>query len=274
VANNLSATIAPSQTVAAPGQPVSFTLAATEIGAGANTVFTFQINWGDGGHVQTVSGTSGTVVSHLFTATGKFTVKLSVLDPSGNIAAAAATGGPIAVSAVLLEPDPVNNTQTDLVAGGTLGNDTIIIRPAAPDTTGRTLTVSINGVLQKGTYSLTVGSHLLVYGQAGKDMIEELANAKGVPVSVPAVLFAGSGNTTLSVTGSSANNILVGGTGNNRLVGGFGRDILIGGGGKDTLQAGSGGDILISRRGDNDGVAANSHDAGLRTAMMSRSYYL
>ena len=69
-----------------------------------------------------------------------------------------------------------------------------------------------------------------------------------VMVGIPAVLFGGSGASTISVAGSSANNILVGGPGSNMLTGGGGRDILIGGGGPSTLQAGSGNgdDILIA----------------------------
>jgi Ca2+-binding RTX toxin-like protein len=69
---------------------------------------------------------------------------------------------------------------------------------------------------------------------------------------VPAILFAGSGNTTLSATGSSAANVLVGGTGDDNLQGGLGADILIADMGHDNLRAGSGGDILIGGYTDYD----------------------
>jgi Ca2+-binding RTX toxin-like protein len=82
-----------------------------------------------------------------------------------------------------------------------------------------------------------------VYGQGANDIeINKLGNDT---VAIGAVIFGGTGNSTLSVAGSSANNIVVGGPGNNTLTGGLGRDILIGGTGKDMLHAGQGDDILI-----------------------------
>ncbi len=48
-----------------------------------------------------------------------------------------------------------------------------------------------------------------------------------------------------TITGTSANEILIGGTGNDTLVGGTGADTLMGGVGSDTLNGGDGNDILV-----------------------------
>jgi hypothetical protein len=124
--------------------------------------------------------------------------------------------------------------------------DAYTLTPA--DATGQTVAVSINGVMQPGGPFGSI-AHILVYGQTGNDTIQEqtaLFNKKPVSIGVPALLFAGSGNTILSATGSSANNVLVGGSGNDTLIGGTGQDILIAGSGMSVLHSGSGaGDLLI-----------------------------
>jgi Ca2+-binding RTX toxin-like protein len=116
----------------------------------------------------------------------------------------------------------------------------IVIQPT--DATGETVTVTINGQRQPGG-PFTGISHIIVYGQGADDIeINKLGNDT---VAIGAVIFGGTGNSTLSVAGSSANNIVVGGPGNNTLRGGLGRDILIGGTGQEMLHAGQGDDILI-----------------------------
>ncbi len=230
-------------TVAVRGQPMQFVLSATETGQPTGA-FTWSINWGDGSPVQIVAGASGIAVTHVFAATGKFTPAVTVTNAVGNTSQAPATVA-VTIDAVALEADPANANEAALFIGGTTGNDTIVIAPADP--TGKTVTVTINGVAQSTTPFAPTG-HILVYGQAGKDTIEvvsQVINGQSVSVAVPALLFAGSGSSTLSVAGSSANNVLVGGAGNNLLTGGSGQDILIGGPGADTLHAGRGGDILI-----------------------------
>ncbi len=87
--------------------------------------------------------------------------------------------------------------------------------------------------------------HIYVYAPSGNDVIKEVANSQGATVTIPAILFAGTGNSTLSVAGSSAGNVLVGGSGSDNLTGGSGQDILIGGSGASSLHAGQGGDVLI-----------------------------
>ncbi len=231
--------------VAVRGQPLNFTLTAAEDGRPAGTVFTWKIDWnGNGTVIQSVSGPSGTVVSHTYLNGGTFPVKVTVVDSAGN-AAPQAGGQAVTVQAVALEPDPADATLTALFVGGTVGSDVITITPA--DVTGRTVAVTINGVAQPGGPFAPTG-HIVVYGQSGNEVIQLAArtiNGQSVAVAVPALLFGGAGNNVISTAGSSAANVLVGGSGNDLLIGGGGRDILIGGGGADTLRAGAGGDVLI-----------------------------
>jgi len=236
--------------VGVPGQPLVYTLTASESGLPANTVYAFSVQWSDGSPVQTLSGLSGTQVSHAFTTPGTYTVSLTATDPSNNASVPATMS--VAITTVLMETDPFNSSQTALAVGGTTGNDTIAITPVA------------NGGVMVGMNFVNYGSyfptgHVLVYGQSGNDIIKTAAqtiNGVYTYVIVPLLIFAGNGNDILNASGSSVGNVLVGGGGADRLIGGLGSDILIGGSGKSTLQAGSGGDILIGGTTNFDNNAA------------------
>src|SRR5262249_8580315 len=191
-----------------PGQAPTFTLTASDPSSEDQVAgFSFSITWGDGS-TQTVSGPSGTTVSHVYTASGAYAVKVTATDKDGGVTSAATATDTI--TAVALETDPTDSTKTALFVGGTTGADSIYIKPA--DTSG-TLTAKI------GTTSLgnsKPSGHLIVYGQAGDDTIKlQTASINGatVYVSAPAFLFGGDGNDTLNTAGSSVNNVLVGGAG-------------------------------------------------------------
>lgn len=97
-----------------------------------------------------------------------------------------------------------------LVVGGTLGADTILIKPGSA---AGTLTVTINGVSQ-GTFS--VPDQLLVYAQAGADSIQLQTlkvRSKTTYITVPAILDGGTGNETIDARGSKADNVILGGDG-------------------------------------------------------------
>jgi Ca2+-binding RTX toxin-like protein len=238
--------------VAVPGQPLAFSLDASETGQPASTNFTYTINWGDGTatapDTQVITGVSGTSVSHVFKTTGNFTVAVTAADSVGNVTPQSATVA-ATLSTLALEADPGDATKTALFVGGTTGGDVITITPT--NAAGTSVSVTLNAVAQKIGTATTFAptGHIVVFGQAGTDTIKETAatiNSKSVPVAIPALIFAGSGNDTLSVAGSSANNLLVGATGNDSLTSGSGRDILIGGSGASVLRAGTGGDLLIA----------------------------
>jgi Ca2+-binding RTX toxin-like protein len=241
---NLTSSISGPGGVGVRGQPLNFTLTATEDGVPANSTCTYRIDWDGNGTVdQVVSGAGPTLVSHVYPANGMYTLNVTVVDGAGNVSPQPAVQT-IAIQSLALEPDLADSTKTALVIGGTPGDDIISISPA--DVSGQTVTVSINGAAATGPYAPS--GHILVYGQSGNDTIQEVAatiNNQTVMISVPALLFGGSGRTTLSAAGSGASNVLVGGSGDSNLIGGRGRDILIGGAGANALHAGSGDDVLI-----------------------------
>ena len=241
------------------GQALGFILSAVESGGPTTAPITYRIDWGDGTTTTSAGPAGGTPVSHVFTAAGTYTVKVTATDSAGNVSPVGTQS--VTVQAVALEADPLVAGAAALFIGGTTGNDTIIIKPT--NLAGTSVSVSINGVAQPGGPFAPTGLHLIVYGQAGKDTIEEETNtvsAQTAAVAIKAVLFAGSGNTTLSVAGSNVGNVLVGGAGNNTLRGRTGADILIGGPGADSLTSGSGGDLLIA--------GATTYDANL-SALLS-----
>jgi hypothetical protein len=250
-AATLTAGITPPPGPIVRGQAASFTLSASEDGATSATVFTWQVDWnGDGKVDQTFTGAPGQTsmtVSHVFATMGTDTVTVRVKDSSGNLSPQSATA---TVQVVPIALETQSDGSIDLVIGGTTGKDSILIQPVN-DTSGQTVSVSINGVVQSigGQTAFSPTGHIVVYGQGGGDTIAVQSNSIGgqtVEVAIPAVLFSGGGNSTLSVAGSSAANVLVGGSGTDKLTGGSGADILIGGAGKDVLQAGPGSDVLIN----------------------------
>jgi hypothetical protein len=240
-----------------PGQPRTFTFYATDPSPVDQAAgFTYTVNWGDGTSqipdVQTVGRTAGNgggvAVDHVYTAPGSYTVQVTATDKDGGTSAAVTRL--VTVQVVQMQGDT-------LAVGGTPGTDTITITPA--DAAGD-LTVTVNKV----SYPAPAGApgwhptgHILVYAQGGaNDMVQLLSNKiQGTVkyVTVPAVLYGGSGNDTLDASGSTANNALFGGTGNDILIGSIpdpntglgGRDLLVGGGGSDKLTAINGGDSIL-----------------------------
>jgi RHS repeat-associated protein len=188
---------------------------------------------------------------HAFTAALSTlgTQSLTATD-STNANVHAGTEGNITVvsAAVSVAADPTGSGAQALIIIAPVGGGSIIITPA--NSAGTALSVTVNGKAATGSpFALTPADHIIVYGQGRSDVVKEVAVPLGgtlATVTVPAILLGGTGMNTLSVAGSSANNVLVGGAGKNVLTGGAGRDILIGAGGSSTLQAGTGDDILVA----------------------------
>jgi hypothetical protein len=243
----------PLATVAGPdgglsNQTLTFTLGATS-GLPAGTVFSYAIDWnGDGVGDQTVTGPSGTTISHSYANTGTYnigvtaTVHLGAVDYTSYVTYHAVT---IFAVTATVQADPGDATRSALVVQGTAGADSLVLSPGA----GNAVALSVSGY-SVGSFSAPGGAafaHLLVYANGGADTLRLAGN-----LSVPAFLFGGDANDTLDASGSTANNVLVGGAGNDTLLGGSGRDLLIGGTGADTLRAGRGGAILIGGTTDYD----------------------
>jgi uncharacterized delta-60 repeat protein len=222
--------------LAVPGQPLTFTLTATDPSLADQAAgFTYAIDWkGNGTDVQTVTGLSGIQVQHTFTVAASYTIRVTATDKDGGTSNPATH--PIAVPTATLETDPGNSSQTALYVGAPLGNSTIDFRRASGGP-GR-VQVVVNGV-SLGIFTPT--GHLIAYGQAGNDTIRVASD-----ITLPAVLFGGQGNDVLQ--GGGGTNIIVGGMGTNSLIGGTGRNVLIAGLGSGTLRGGSNDDILIGGR--------------------------
>jgi hypothetical protein len=229
-------------------QTLTFTLGATS-GLNAGTAFSYAIDWnGDGVADQTVTGPTGTTVTHSYASVGTYSVGVTA---TLHVGAADYTSFAVHQSVTIfavtatVQADPGDATRSALVVQGTADADFLVLSPGA----GNAIALSVSGY-SVGSFSAPGGAafaHLLVYGNGGADTIRLTGN-----LSVPAFLFGGDGNDTLDASGSTANNVLVGGAGNETLVGGSGRDLLIGGKGADTLRAGSGGAILIGGTTDYD----------------------
>jgi Ca2+-binding RTX toxin-like protein len=186
--------------------------------------------------VTEASGSGSVAASHVYTASGPYTVTLTVRDKDGGTTSQTEM---ITIAAVALQADPAYPGQTALVAGGTTGNDTILFSPVG----NGDIEVTINGVSQ-GVYHPT--GRIIAFGQAGDDDIEVAGSIRNA-----AWLYGGDGNDFLK--GGAGYSVLVGGAGNDTLIGGAGINLLIGGDGADRLVGNGGGDLLIGGRTAFDG---------------------
>jgi uncharacterized delta-60 repeat protein len=141
----------------------------------------------------------------------------------------------------MLQTDTCDPTKTELVVGGTTGDDKIVIQKVG--SSGQ-VEVKLNGT-SLGTFSPT--GRIVVHGYAGNDDIQVVG---GLSKSV--WLYGGAGDDRL--TGGDGNDVLLGGDGNDTLQGGNGRDLLIGGTGSDRLLGSADDDILIAGTTDHDAV--------------------
>jgi uncharacterized delta-60 repeat protein len=139
----------------------------------------------------------------------------------------------------VLEPDTTDPSKTQLVVGGTRGDDKIKIQKVG--NTGA-VEVKLNGT-SLGTFNPT--GRIIVYGHKGDDDIQV---SNGVTQS--AWLYGGEDDDRLSA--GAGDDVLLGGDGDDLLHAGAGRDLLIGGTGGDRLLAQGEDDILIAGYTDHD----------------------
>jgi Ca2+-binding RTX toxin-like protein len=209
------------------GQPLPFTLTATDSQADMDAGFTFEIDWGDGSPVEQIQGQSGTAATHAFAEEGTFTITVTATDQDG--AASDPVSQTVEIEAAAIIDDPLNPGHTLLAVGGTEGNDTIVINPS------RGFKVLIGGE-SIGTFS--GAERIAIYGMDGNDNIH-IAGA----IRVAAWLDGGAGDDRLK--GGGGSDVIQGGEGNDGLIGAQGNDMLIGGAGADRLNGGPGSDILL-----------------------------
>jgi autotransporter-associated beta strand protein len=208
------------------GQELDFSAAFAD--AGTLDTHTASWDWGDGttssGSLTETGGAGTASASHVFTASGVYTVTLTLTDNDGGTTVVSKQ---VEIVAAQLQPDTADPTKTALVVGGTTAGDVIHLNRLNQNN----IRVTINGVSQ-GVFSPT--GRILVYGQAGNDV----------------VLLDGSIQNAAWIHGGAGDDWLLGGAGNNILFGEEGDDVLLGNSGRNLLIGGLGADLLLGRPGD------------------------
>ncbi len=196
-------------------QPLTFTLGT--VGDPAGTRFTYQINWGDGSPTQTVTGPSGTQVTHAYSTAGNRYASVTATDPGGLSGSFSEYVTTVPVTVAILT-DPAHTSQQMLVITDSGYGDTIYLSSAA-----NSVSLNIDG------YNLGT-----------------VAPTNGNPFALVMVLSSTTGYETVNAGSLAVSSVLVGGSGSNSLRGSSSaRNLLIAGKGYGTLYAGSAGDILI-----------------------------
>jgi Ca2+-binding RTX toxin-like protein len=193
------------------GQTINYSLPFSD--AGTADTHTASIDWGDGTSstgVVTESAGVGTVTgSHVYTASGNYTITFTVSDDDG---ASVSKTKAISIVAANLQTSELDPTKTDLFVGGTIGNDTIALALSGTNTT-----VTINAV-SAGSFAPT--GRIVVFGQAGNDNVTIAST-----ITRAAWLHGDDGNDTL--TGGGGNDVITGGAGTDSQVGGAGNDTYL-----------------------------------------------
>jgi hypothetical protein len=226
--------------LAVRGQPLSYSASFADVDA--LDTHTAVFDWGDGtssdGTVTESNGSGSVAGVHVYTASGTYTITLTVADIHQ---AAATVSTQVTVVAAALLDDPLNPGQKALYVGGTTDNDEITVKRMGQDEQSPQdryrVEIDTGDSVWEGTFLGPI-SRVVVYAQAGDDIVQ-VANS----VTVPSWLYGGDGNDYLN--GGGGDNVLLGGNGDDILVGNHGRDLLIGGGGADQLSADGGDDLLI-----------------------------
>src|SRR5262249_44478546 len=110
-----------------PGQLLSFSAAFSDLGILDTHTGTF--TWGDttssAASVNETQGAGTAAGSHLYTATGTYTVTLQVADNDGGVTQVTRQ---VTISAANLQPDPLDPGNQALFIGGTTGDDHIQVK--------------------------------------------------------------------------------------------------------------------------------------------------
>ncbi|MGA2498127.1 MAG: hypothetical protein ABSH20_10320 [Tepidisphaeraceae bacterium] len=139
-------------------------------------------------------------LTYTFTAPGKYKVTLATRDSGGLVGKTTKT---ITIAPVVEQPDVANASLTNLVVGGTNGDDVITFQDR-----WSAVEVFMNGH-SYGVFS--VSGKLIAYGGPGNDQI-----AADATIDNDVVFYGGAGNDTLA--GGSGTNQLFGGSGTNKII--------------------------------------------------------
>jgi PKD repeat protein len=209
------------------GQPLPFTLDASDSPDDMEAGFTFTIDWGDGTTEEIPDGEAVTVATHAYSDVGTYTVTVTATDQDGGVSDEVTHTVEIKVAALI--EDPLNPGDMLLAVGGTDGDDTIVINPS------RGMKVLVGG---ESVGRFTGVDRIAVYGGDGDDNIV-IAGA----IRADAWVDGGAGDDRIK--GGKGDDVLNGGEGNDNLNGGQGDDMVIGGAGLDRVNGGPGGDLLF-----------------------------
>ncbi len=197
-------------------QPLTFTLGT--FGDPAGTIFTYQITWGDGSPTQTVTGPSGTQVTHAFSAPGYRSITVTATDLNGLTGTGYGYVSILPVT-VAIQTDPAHTSQQMLVISDIGTGDSIVLGSAA-----------------NNSVSLTIDGYNL----------GTIAPGNGNPFALVMALGGTTAYDTFDARTLAISTVLTGGNGFSTLYGGSARNLLIAGSkGPGTLHAGPAGDILI-----------------------------
>jgi hypothetical protein len=206
------------------------TLTLVTFGDPAGTIFTYTINWGDGGVPQTVTGPSGTQVAHIYSTARSYTIAVSATDANGLTGNSSWSIQTVPMT-VAIQTDPAQTTQQMLVITNTSTGD-------------RSDAISLSSVANNGV-ALNVDGYNL----------GTIAPTNTKPFAL-VMVFAGSGyDDTIDARNLAISSVLVGGAGSSYIYGGSARNLLIAGPGSGRMYAGSAGDILIGGTTSYDGNA-------------------
>lgn len=216
--------------------------------------YTFNIDWGDGSSVQTLTGATGTTVTHKFTTVGAHTVSVTATDRNGGQSVASTST--VQVSAVSLQPNAQNANLVDLVWGGSIGDDQVRFEQINA-TTIRVITTIENGVAINNVEVFNgITGIVQAMGYGGSDTLD----ASGL-TTTKAMLNGGTGNNVLY--GGAAGDVLIGGA--NSTVNSIGFNMIVAGNGPNTIygndltaaKGSSGGDNLIIGGSGKDTIYGN-----------------
>ena len=112
-----------------------------------------------GGLTET-SGAGAISGSHVYSASGNYTITFTVTDDDGAVSWQTWS---VTIVAATLQTSELDPTKTDLYIGGTTANDTITLALSGSNTT-----VSINAA-SVGSFAPT--GRIVVFGQAGNDNV-------------------------------------------------------------------------------------------------------
>ncbi len=248
------------------GETVTFTLTATDPSPVDQAgLFTFEIDWDNDNVVdETIADVpSGTTVQHTFSTftflyydpfSGFIFPTIQVRATDMDAGTGSFSGRPYEVLPFVLRENETGNS--DLIWGGTPGNDTVEFEEAAPQTVEVRI-IALDDFVLNDTQTVTgVTGQVIAFGGDGADIIDA-----GGLITVGASLVGGGGNDTID--GGGAADIIRGDAEGD---GSEGRDVIDGGGGNDliygdgvegsddTIRGGDGNDTIY---GDNDNLTAD-----------------